>query len=304
MANVEHDHVSGHDTTGHEWDGIKELNTPLPSWWVWVFFVCIIWAIGYWVLYPAWPTANTATSGVLGWHSRTALDGELTEAKEEQAPWMNKIQAASVGQIEKDPDLLNFAMAGGRVAFGDNCAPCHGSGGVGNPGFPRLVDNAWIWGGSLDQIKATITNGVRNENPASHGYGGAAAMPAFGPDMLPAADLKPLAEYVASLSMGGEAPEKGKETYTNMGCGACHGDQGQGHGIPGAPALNDKAWVNLKGVPTREEVVQLVEHQVRQPNMGVMPDWGKIFTERLGKEEADATIKLLTVYVHSLGGGN
>jgi cytochrome c oxidase cbb3-type subunit 3 len=289
-TNVEKDTVSGQYTTGHEWDGIKELNTPLPKWWVWVFVVCIVWAIGYQIYYPSWPTTNGYWPGLSGWHSRTQVVQDIEKAKAAKGVYLSKIEAASLDDIVKDKDLLNFALAGGASVFKDTCAACHGAGGVGAYGFPNLADDSWLWGGTLDDIKTTISYGVRNTNPNSR----QSEMPAFGGgDVLTDDQLNSLAEYVLSLSKSSSNPaaaEAGKAIYAANGCTNCHGEAGEGNQAVGAPALAQGGWL-YKAKDQKAEIIS----QVKKPKGGSMPAWSERFDE--------ATIKELTVYVHSLGGG-
>ncbi len=286
MASIEKDSVSGQMTTGHEWDGIKELNTPLPRWWVLIFWVTVIWAIGYWIVYPAWPTTSGYTPGLFGWSSRGALDAELKTQKAERSQWLTKIDAATVDEIAKDRTLLNYAMAGGKIAFGDNCAPCHGTGGVGSPGaYPSLADDVWLWGGTLDDIQQTITHGVRNDDSASRNN----VMPSFGADgILTPAQISQVADYVVSLQKTPAAGSPGEAIF-NDNCVACHGQGGVGNPAMGAPPLNTTIRTFTK--PTKDGVMA----QVTKPKMGSMPSWGR----RLDP----TTVKMLAVYVHSLGGG-
>ncbi|MBC7951980.1 MAG: cytochrome-c oxidase, cbb3-type subunit III [Rhodospirillaceae bacterium] len=286
MASLEKDSVSGQYTTGHEWDGIKELNTPLPKWWVYVFWATVIWAIAYWVAMPAWPTVNGYTQGMLGYSSRGDLDNELKLQKAARSQWLTKMQAASVEDIAKDKTLLNYAMVGGKIAFGDNCAPCHGTGGVGVAGaYPRLADDEWIWGGTLADIAQTIKYGVRNTNANSH----VSEMPKFGADaLLTKEQIDQVADYVVSLASKAPAAGSPGEAIFAEQCVACHQDGGVGSKDVGAPALNNNIWLYKGG---KDGVVA----QIASPKHGAMPAW----SERLD----EATIKMLTVYVHSLGGG-
>ena len=287
MASIEKDAVSGQMTTGHEWDGIKELNTPLPKWWVYVFWVTVIWAIGYWVAYPTWPTPGNYTHGELNWSARGQLEEELAQQKAERSKWLAKIDAASVEEIAKDQTLLNYAMAGGKIAFGDNCAACHGAGGVGTPGaYPSLADDVWLWGGTLADIQQTITHGVRNDDPESR----QSQMPSFGADgLLTAQQIDQVADYVVSLATKTPAVGSPGEAVFNDNCVACHGVGGVGNKDVGAPPLNTTIRTFHKA--GKEGVVA----QVTNPTHGSMPSWGR----RLDP----TTIKMLTVYVHSLGGG-
>jgi cytochrome c oxidase cbb3-type subunit III len=286
MASIEKDAVSGQMTTGHEWDGIKELNTPLPRWWVYLFWICVIWAVGYWVVYPAWPTANDYTRGMFGWSSRGQLTQELKEQKAARSQWLSKIDAASAEDIAKDKALLNYALVGGKIAFGENCSACHGAGGVGSPGaYPSLADDVWMWGGTLADIQQTIAHGVRNEDPDSRN----SQMPSFGADGLLTADqIGQVADYVVSLQKTPAAGTPGEAVFAEN-CVACHGEGGIGNKDMGAPQLNTAIRTFTK--PTKEGVIA----QVSKPKHGSMPSWSK----RLDA----ATVKMLAVYVHSLGGG-
>jgi cytochrome c oxidase cbb3-type subunit 3 len=274
-------------TTGHEWDGIEELNKPLPKWWLYVFYATVIWAIGYWILYPAWPLVSGYTKGYLGYSQRERVAEDLAQAKAAQAVYRNKIAASSLAAIEGDPKLLSFALAGGAAAFGDNCAPCHGRGAQGGFGYPNLRDDAWLWGGSLDAIYQTIQHGVRSGDPEAHGN----QMPAFGKlGTLKPDQVNDVAEYVLSLSGNAddqEAASRGKAIF-GTDCVACHGPEGKGNQALGAPNLTDELWLYGGDKAT-------VVETITNGRGGVMPAW----TGRLDP----ATIKELAIYVHSLGGG-
>ena len=284
---IEKDAITGKPTTGHDWDGVKELDTPLPKWWLYVFYATIVWSIGYYVLYPAWPSLSTHTTGMLNYSARTEIARDLREQAEQRAPYVNRIRAASLEQIRNDPQLLGFSIAGGRSAFADNCAACHGSGGAGAKGFPSLADDDWLWGGDLEAINTTIRTGIRSAHPDSR----LSQMPRFGLDgMLNVSQINDVAEYVLSLSAtetDKPAAQRGTAVYTEN-CAACHGDKGEGNAEIGAPSLSDRIW--LYG-SDKASVVQTIAAS----RNGVMPAW----VDRLD----EATIKMLTVYVHSLGGG-
>jgi len=279
-------HVVG--TTGHEWDGIHELNTPLPRWWLWLFYATIVWSVGYWVVYPAWPLISSYTNGVADWHSRAAVATELAALQAERGPMTTRLNAASLQQIESAPDLLDFARALGRRAFADNCAPCHGAGGAGAKGYPNLVDNKWLWGGSLDQIAQTITHGVRAGDDAGH----QGSMPAFGRDgILKTDEISAVADYVRSLAGLPPTPsadlKRGAKIFADN-CAVCHGSDGKGNRELGAPNLTDNIWLYA---PDKQTIME----GIWGGRGGVMPAWG-------GKLDP-ATIKALTVYVHTFGGG-
>jgi len=281
------DEHSGTETTGHEWDGIKELNTPLPRWWLGIFYACIAWAIGYWVVMPAWPTIDGYTHGLLNHSQRDEVMANVAALKQARAMKEHELTGASLQQIQSDPELLQFAMAEGKATFGDNCAPCHGSGGQGAHGYPNLNDDVWLWGGELSNIQHTITVGVRSTSPDTR----QSAMPAFGRDgLLKPEQIDDLTEFVVHLSKrpaDAAAVKRATKLFADN-CSACHGANGQGDRTYGAPSLTDNDW--LYG-PTRDDI----HDQIWNGHGGVMPTWGGRLTPE--------TIKSLAVYVHSLGGG-
>jgi len=282
------DKLTGTATTGHEWDGIKELNTPLPRWWLWTFYACIVWAVGYWVLYPTWPLLTNSTQGVLGWHTRSAVVADLDQLKVLRGPMMDKLGTASLQDIVNDSQLTDFARTVGKTAFADNCAPCHGAGGGGGHGYPNLTDDDWLWGGKLADIENTIRHGARSTDDDGH----QGRMPAFGREgMLKAAEMSQVADYVRSLSGLSTEPgfnaAAGKKIFADN-CATCHGENGKGNRDVGAPNLTDKIWFYGSDKKTIMEGLQ-------NGRGGVMPAWGG----RL----SDTTVKSLTVYVHGLGGG-
>jgi cytochrome c oxidase cbb3-type subunit III len=282
------DLVSGRSTTGHEWDGIKELNTPLPRWWLLTFYATIIWAIGYWIVYPAWPLLSNYTTGLLHYSSRASVAVELANLEKIRGEKMAALGSASLADIEKDPALLALARARGKTVFGDNCAPCHGSGAAGAKGYPNLNDDDWLWGGTLDQIMQTIQFGVRSGHQKTH----ESAMLAFGRDgILKPEQIVTVANYVRSLSALPTAPgydaAAGKKIFAEN-CSSCHGDAGKGNQELGAPDLTDKIWLYGGDEATLVETIT-------NGRGGVMPAW----VDRLDP----STIKALAVYVHSFGGG-
>jgi len=282
------DKVTGTATTGHEWDGIKELNTPLPRWWVITFYATIIWAVGYWIVYPAWPMLWGHTTGILHYSSRADVAVELANLEKIRGQKMVTLGAAALADIEKDPALLALARARGKAAFGDNCAPCHGSGGAGAKGYPNLNDDDWLWGGTPDQIMQTIQFGVRSGHPKTH----EGAMLAFGKEgVLKKDQIVTVASYVRSLSglptrQGYDAKAGAKIFAEN--CAVCHGDAGKGNQELGAPNLADKIWLYGSDEATLIETIT-------NGRSGVMPAW-------VGRLDP-STVKALAVYVHSLGGG-
>lgn len=287
MADKKHiDEISGVETTGHEWDGIRELNNPMPRWWVYTFYATIVWSIGYTIMYPAWPLLTDNTKGVLGYSSRAEVAQELVEAKSAQAVYLEKIAALPLEEIVADKDLTQFAVAGGAAAFKVNCSPCHGSGAAGGAGYPNLNDDEWLWGGDLEAIHTTIAHGIRyDQDPDTR----VSEMPAFA-DILEPEQIKQVAAYVVSLTgtpIDATMVEPGKQIYADN-CASCHGDDAKGNRDFGAPNLADAIWLKVDGEAQ-------IAAQIRQPRHGAMPGW----TARLG----DTTVKQLTVYVHQLGGG-
>lgn len=280
--NKEIDPHSGVETTGHEWDGIKELNLPAPRWWLIVFALTCIWAVGYWVVYPAWPTLSGNTQGTFGWTSYKKLNAEQAEITARRGEFAAKIKAHSLKEIQQDPELYAFAVAGGKTMFKENCAACHGTGAAGGRGYPNLNDDDWLWGGDLESIYHTLKVGVRAADDDTRN----SQMPAFGP-MLSKEEIAGVAEHVLSLSGGKGGSERGAAVYT-QNCASCHGENGRGNRELGAPNLADAIW--LYG-GDKASIMQ----QVTNPRHGVMPAW----QSRL----PDETIKALTIYVHSLGGG-
>ena len=283
------DASTGTPTTGHVWDGIRELNTPLPRWWLWLFYATIIWSIGYWIVYPAWPLIWSSTAGVFSWSARQAAISDLNVLRAQRGPMVAKLAAASLDEIVADPSLLDFARAQGRAAFVENCAPCHGAGGGGALSYPNLNDDEWIWGGKLEEIAQTIRHGVRSGDPETRQ---GAAMPAFGRDgMLKRADIETVADYVRSLSHlpvpANANLAAGKKIFMDN-CAVCHGEGGKGNREVGAKDLTDDIW--LYGSDKTAIV-----NGVWDGHGGVMPAWAGRLDE--------PTIKALAVYVHSFGGG-
>ncbi|GHF19545.1 Cbb3-type cytochrome c oxidase subunit [Kordiimonas sediminis] len=290
MSKIERDEHTGTETTGHEWDGIKELNTPLPKWWLYTFYACILWSIGYMVVYPAIPFAgeNGYSEGTFGYSQRDVVAEEVAQAKAAQSQYLDQIAAKDFEEIRGDQDLMAFAAQGGKAAFGDNCAPCHGTGAQGFTGFPNLNDDDWIWGGTLSDIYQTIKHGIRWDEDDETRF---SEMPRFLDDgLLERSQVEDVTEYVLSLSGNSSSPEKverGAVIFAEQ-CTVCHGESGMGDRMQGAPNLTDAIW--LYG-GEREDVYSTIAHSRR----GVMPSWA-------GRLD-DATIKQLVLYVHGLGGG-
>ncbi|WP_374632797.1 cytochrome-c oxidase, cbb3-type subunit III [Ferrovibrio sp.] len=286
---IEKDSLTGTETTGHEWDGIKELNNPLPKWWLYTFYACVLFSVVWSVLYPSVPGIRSYFSGITGSHQRKDVEEKLSAAAASQAQYRDKLANLDFAAIRNDPELTRFALSGGRVLFAENCAPCHQSGGVGAKGYPNLADDDWLWGGSIEAIHQTLRNGIRwpgNDDTRL------SQMPRFLADgMLTAPQVNAVADYVLSLSGLGPANlptvAEGAKIFAEQ-CVACHGEQGKGNRELGAPNLTDKIW--LYG-SDKASVVQTIA----QSRNGVMPAWS-------GRLDP-ATIKMLALYVHALGGG-
>lgn len=282
------DDFSGTETTGHIWDGIKELNTPLPRWWLWTFYATVIWGLAYTIAYPAWPLVSSATKGILGYSSRGAVEQAISEARAAQADKISRIAELPLEEIRADEELLRYAVAGGKSAFLVNCSQCHGSGAAGGAIYPNLNDDDWIWGGTLEAIETTLKYGIRY---ALDEQTRVSEMPAFATDgLLDREEIETTAEYVlalAGLDHDAALAAQGTVLYEEN-CAACHGESGEGNYDLGAPALNDAIW--LYG-GDREAVIS----QISKPKLGVMPGW----QTRLSA----TTIKQLALFVHGLGGG-
>ena len=286
-AEREVDAVTGIETTGHEWDGVKELNRPLPKWWLFTFYATVVWAVGYWVAYPAFPTLAGYTKGLLGYSQRQTVVDEVNAARAAQTAFHDRIAVASLQEIEQRADLLRFAMAAGASAFQSNCAPCHGRGAQGFVGYPNLNDDDWLWGGTLEDIFKTISGGVRSGSKEARD----SQMPRYGLDtLLDEQQINDAAEFVLSLSARSSdtaAVARGQKTFVEQ-CAACHSTDGKGKQELGAPNLTDEIWLygGSKGA---------VMESIRTGRGGVMPAWAGRLDE--------VTLKSLAIYVHGLGGG-
>ena len=286
MAQIEKDSISGTDTTGHEWDGLRELNTPLPLWWLYTFYACIAFAALWVVLYPALPISGA--TGLLGWTARGAFPAQQAADSAQREPMMARLRSTTPAAIAADPQLRSYAIAGGRIAFANHCAACHGAGGQGAAGgYPSLADDDWLWGGDIDAIHTTITHGIRNQDSDETRL---SMMPVFGNGILTPAQISDVTEHVLALSQRSTNPEaatRGAALFTEN-CAACHGDGAHGNPEFGAPNLTDRIW--LHGAERSQ-----IQASITRPRMGVMP----AFNQRLDP----GVVNMLAVYVHSLGGG-
>jgi cytochrome c oxidase cbb3-type subunit 3 len=277
-------------TTGHEWDGIREYDNPMPRWWVWVFYATIIWGVGYVIAYPAWPLINGATRGLLDQNTRADVVAEIKAFDDANAAIKASLVEADLATIGNDPALVSFAQGAGAAVFKTNCAQCHGAGaaGVQSLGYPNLLDDDWLWGGTMEDIHLTVTHGIRNTTDPDARY---SEMPKFGADaLLEPAQIGQVAEYVLKLSgqdHDAAAAVQGMTVFTDN-CAACHMEDGTGDRTQGAPNLVDAVWLYGN---SREAITESVFYA----RFGVMPDW----SQRLSEDE----IRAVSFYVHSLGGG-
>ncbi|WP_017931798.1 cytochrome-c oxidase, cbb3-type subunit III [Robiginitomaculum antarcticum] len=281
------DEISGTETTGHEWDGIEELNTPMPRWWLWVFYASILFAIAYAIAMPSIPLVNSYYKGLLGASDRKQVAQEVELMGGQKYELFNQLNGETLEGIEAKPELFRFAMAAGKSAFGDNCATCHGSGGQGFKGYPNLNDDVWLWGGTFEDIRQTLTVGIRSAHDDTRFN----IMMAYGREgFLTNPQIDDLTQYVLNLS-GQEAEQQAvlrAGTVFQTNCSSCHGVAGTGDQSQGAPNLTDNEW--LYGGDAAD-----IRATIYNGRQGVMPNWN----ERLSPE----IISALAIYVHSLGGG-
>ena len=284
----------GHGTTGHSWDGIEEWNNPLPRWWVWTFYITIIWGVLYTIAYPAWPMINNATAGLLGYSTRADVARDIAEVVERNSGLNDKLDAIELAALPEDTALHDYAIKWGTSVFANNCSQCHGAGaaGVQASGYPNLLDDAWLWGGTMEEIAYTVTHGIRNEQSPEARW---SEMPAFG-EILSDEQISQVVAYVQALS--GQEHEQSLaaagETVYMDNCASCHGDDGTGIRDLGAPNLTDAIWLYGGSEDTLTETV-------RNSRFGVMPAWGEEY--RAGSGLSAAEIKAVSAYVHQLGGG-
>ena len=282
------DHATGTSTVGHEWDGIEELDTPMPRWWLYILYATIVFAIGYCIAYPAWPLLTRATPGMLGWSSKGQLEAELAADRKAKAATFAAIDRLPIEAIEKDPNLSRAAIEGGRAAFRINCSACHGSGAAGGKGYPNLNDDDWLWGGDIKTIQQTLLDGVRFPGDDATRM---SQMPSFGRDeILKPDEIQDVVSYVRVISRQeamSPSARRGSAIFS-ANCAVCHGANGEGNRTVGAPRLTDKIWLYGGDRATLTETVTNARY-------GIMPAW---------KTKLDpVTIKMLALYVHSLGGG-
>ena len=248
MAVEERDPHSGYMTTGHEWNGIKELNTPVPRLVYISLLVTALFSVGYWILMPAFPLGSTYTKGLLGADDRAVVAASVKQAMADRSSWAGQITGKSYADIEADPRLMAQVRATGSVLFGDNCAACHGREAKGGRGFPNLTTNSWLWGGTPAMIAETIQVGINAPHPKTR----ISQMPAFGRDsMLKRDEMETVVAYVLSLSKPevGKAPAAGDRVAAGKAvfaanCASCHGPEGKGNPEVGSPNLTDHYWMH------------------------------------------------------------
>lgn len=286
--NKDIDTTTGIETTGLEWDGLKELNNPLPKWWVIIFLICCIWAIFYWIIFPSWPIyfsegERGGTRGVIGWTQYNKLDEEISKIKELKKDYLEVFRENSYEEIFKNEKIYAFSIAGGKSAFKNYCSTCHGIGGEGRIGYPNLNDDDWIWGGSIEKIEQTIKFGIR----ADHENTRYSEMPSF-IDIFTEKQIEELATYIVKLNKN-ENIESSTDELFKESCGTCHLENGRGNQEIGGPNLVDSIWLYSNG-----EIFEIM-NQLKNPKHGNMPAW----VERLNED----TIRQISIYVYSLGGG-
>lgn len=283
MAVSERDPISGYATTGHDWNGIKELNSPVPRIVLWFLAVTHVYAVIAWVLFPTWPLGQTYTRGLLGGDQKSAVEADIAAATAARADWITALATQDFDAIRADTDLMARALATAAPLYGQNCQVCHGAGGVGGPGFPRLADDIWLWGGTAEEIETTLRYGINSDHPDTH----FAQMPAFGRDaLLSRPEIAVLTDYVRTLGAGviPDDPSEGAVLFQST-CAGCHGEDARGIDGTGAPDLTDADWI-YGGDP---ETIRATLMNGRQ---GVMPAWeGRL---------SDAEIRMLALYIDGL----
>jgi len=304
---AENNPFPGENNTGHIWDdNIRELANPPPRWWMIGFWASILFVIIYTTLYPSWPIGQTATPGILGWTQIQEFERGVAQVAAKRGPFEDRIREMTAEEIIADPGLLQYTLASAKVVFGDYCSACHGSGGQGNPGYPVLADDDWLYGGSLAKIKESIANGRKGAMTAHK-------------DILSEEEVDKLAHWVVEMSeTQGEGSQAGWDLYFAKGCNACHGEKANGvlAELPGgeivsvgASNLTDSIWRFEPG--GYESARHTIRYGVNQPGIpetrdAVMPAFGSV--ARVDDVDVrkldDQDIKKLAIYVHQLGGGS
>ncbi|MEL6957366.1 MAG: cytochrome-c oxidase, cbb3-type subunit III [Pseudomonadota bacterium] len=276
------DDLTGTETMGHDFDGIEELNHPMPRWWLISFYLLIIWGIGYTIAYPAWPMISGATKGLLGYSTRAEVAAAIEDHETANAALTEELLAVDLAAFDPQSDLHRYAVSRGSSVFRAQCSQCHGAGAAGNEGYPNLLDNDWLWGGTLPQIAYSVTHGIRNETDWDAHW---SQMTAFD-EILTDDEIDTLVTFIPTLASADMTSEGGVLYMEN--CASCHGDAGLGDLSLGAPNLADAIW--LYGGDAES-----LEQTIRYARFGVMPAWGQRLSE--------ADVRAVSTYVHSLGGG-
>jgi len=288
---AEHNPFPGENNTGHVWDeNLRELTNPPPRWWMIAFWASLIWWVVYGILYPMWPVGDNGSKGLLGWTQIQEYDQGVAEVDAVRADYENKIKDLGAKAMLANADVKQYAIASAKVTFGDYCAACHGSGGQGNPGFPILADDNWLYGGDIDTIVTTITGGRKGVMPAN-----------LMSKMVTEAEARQLAKWVAGMKDEGKPmgwDPQAQQMFTTKGCFACHGSEAKGLSIMGSANLRVPVWRFAPG--GEESAFHTIAHGVNDVSdpharQAEMPKFG----ERLSASD----IKKLAVYVHELGGG-
>ena len=282
MSKKRVDELTGTETMGHDFDGIEELNHPMPRWWLIAFYLTIAWGIGYTVLFPAWPGITGASKGFLEYSTRGEVADDIAVHEAKNADLVGELLNVDLARFDPSSDLHRYAVARGGSVFRAQCSQCHGSGAAGATGYPNLLDNDWLWGGSLIEIADSVRHGIRNDTDENARY---SEMPKFG-ELLEATEIATLVNFIL------ENPDFTTETAGSVlyadNCASCHGDVGLGNREQGAPNLVDAIWL-YGGTP------EAINESITNARFGVMPAWGQRLSE--------ADVRAVSTYVHSLGGG-
>ena len=281
-------------TTGHSWDGIEELNNPLPRWWLWILYATIVWGVGYTIAYPAWPMISGATPGLLGYSTRANVAADIAAVEAANAELMDQLATVDLASLPGNEALHSLAINGGAAVFRANCSQCHGSGaaGVQASGYPSLLDDDWLWDGTIDEIAYTVANGIRNEQSPDARW---TQMPAFG-EMLSGEEIGQIVAHVQAISgqdHDATLATAGSPLFLDN-CSACHGEAGEGNRDMGAPRLNDAIWLYGGDADTLTETIT-------NSRFGVMPAWSEEWRSAGGLSAAE--VNAVAAYVHQLGGG-
>jgi len=282
-GNRDIDPVTGYDMTGHDWGGIRELNTPFPRFVLVILILTLVYSIIAWILLPAWPLGRDYTRGVLGLEQGEMARQGAEAMAEIRHDWLGRFEAEpDFAALQADDALMARAMPAADRLYRDNCALCHGDEGGGGPGYPVLNDGYWLWGGDPATLAETLVVGINADHPDTR----IAQMPAY--DWMDRTDRVALSEYVAAMPSGEADHDGAAADLFAQNCSACHGDRGVGGLLNGAPSLVDDAVIYGQDVDT-------VMQTLWKGRQGVMPQW----SDRLSMAE----MNLLGLYVSRLPNG-